>query len=173
MENKTKSTKDIILNNGIILGVILVVINVISYFSGIMEKGEQWPNYIYYVIFPVVIVYAIKQFKDNNDGYLSMPEGLKTGMGIAAVSALVYVIYHLLFTYVIDPTFVDKMIALTETKLYESGMEEEQIEQTLNITRKMSNPLVGSGFFILLSTFFGFVYSMITAAIMKKNKEEI
>jgi len=172
MEKKTKSTKDIILNNGITLGVILVIINVISYFSGLLEEGAQWPNYIYYVIFPIFIVLGIKQFKAKNEGYLSMPEGLKTGMGIAAISALVYVVYHLLFTYVIDPTFIDKMIALTETKLYESGMEEEQIEQTLNITRKMSNPLVGSGFFILLSTFFGFVYSMITTAIMKKNKED-
>ncbi|MFD0962976.1 DUF4199 domain-containing protein [Pseudofulvibacter geojedonensis] len=170
MENKINHSKNIILNYGVILGLILIAINVTSYATGIMLKGEQWPNYIYYIIFPVFIILGIKKFKTLNSGELLLAQGLKTGMGIAAISALVYVIYHLLFTYVIDPTFIDKMVELTETKLIEAGMDDAQIEQTLTITRKMSNPLVGSGFWILLSAFFGFVYSLIASVIMKGEK---
>ena len=170
MENKTNHSKNIILNNGFILGVILIVINITSYATGVMLKGEQWPNYIYYIIFPIFIVLGIKKLKTLNSGELSLVQGLKTGMGIATISALVYVFYHLIFTYVIDPTFIDQMVALTESKLIEAGLDDDQIEQTITITRKMSNPFVGSGFWILLSAFFGFVYSLIASAIMKGEK---
>ena len=50
-------------NYGVILGVIMIFIAVIMYVTGMSLEGVQWPQYLYYIIFPVVIFYAISQFK--------------------------------------------------------------------------------------------------------------
>ena len=164
----TNSNKNLALNYGLILGIILILLSAVTYFSGMMLEGEQWPIFIYYLVFPIIVIYAIYTFKKNNGNSLSLTQGLKTGMGVAVISGLVYVIWSLILNYVIDPELIDKILTLTEQKLMENpNMTEESIKSTMDITKKMSNPLFGSAVFILMSAFFGFIYSLISSLIMK------
>ena len=96
-------------NYGVILGVIMIFIAVIMYVTGMSLQGVQWPQYLYYIIFPVVIFYAISQFKKQNANTLSLGQAIKIGIVIAVISAVVYIIYGLLFNYVIDPEFMGQM----------------------------------------------------------------
>lgn len=158
------------INYGVILGVVMVLIAVIMYVTGMPLEGIQWPQYLYYLIFPLVIIIGIKAFKAKNDGFLSLGEALKTGVAIALISALVYIVYVLLFNYVIDPEYNTKIIEVVRDQMLENpDITEAQVEQTIGFVEKMSDPIVGSSVWLGLSLFFGLIYSLIGGLVMKNE----
>ena len=159
------------LDYGIYIGLALVLIQVVLYVTGMALEGIQWPMYIYYVIFFVLIFIAVNSFKKRNAGFLSLSEALKTGVAAAAVSGLIFLIYNLLLFYVIEPGYGEMIIDATRDKLLETGqMTEDQIEMGLKFTRYMTNPFLGGALWIALSAFFGLIYSLIAGAIMKQQR---
>ena len=63
METQNLTPGKFAINYGVILGLVMVVISVMTYITGLALEGAQWPTAIYYVVFPIVIFYAISQFK--------------------------------------------------------------------------------------------------------------
>lgn len=159
------------LTYGIYLGLILLLIQVVLYVTGMALEGIQWPMYIYYVIFLVMIFIAVNSFKRSNGGFLSMSEALKTGVSAAAVSGLIFLVYNLLLLYVIEPGYGEMILDVSRDKMLETGnMTEEQVEMGLKVTRYMINPFIGGAIWIALSAFFGLIYSLIAGAIMKQQR---
>ena len=170
MENLKPTAGKFAMNYGIILGFVMVTIAVIMYVTGLALKGVQWPNIIYYIVFPIVIFLAISKFKKANANTLSIGDALKVGLAIAVISALVYVIYGLLFNYVLDPDFMGQALEVAKDKMLENpNMTQEQVEQSLKWIEMFSNPLIGSAFWIAMSAFFGLIYSLIGGAVMKSK----
>ncbi|WP_271784009.1 DUF4199 domain-containing protein [Aquimarina algiphila] len=171
MENQIPTAKFSI-NYGIILGLILILIHVLMYVSGMLLEGKQWPMYLYYAIFPAFVIFAISAYKKKNSGFLTLGQALKTGISIAALSGLVYAIYNGIFNFFIEPDFIDQMMEVTREKMMENpNMTEEQIEMSIKFAKKLGGPIIGSAFFILLSVFFGFIYSLIGGLIMRKKQD--
>ena len=132
--------------------------------------GVKWPMYIYYILFPVIIIYAIGQYKKQNGNLLSLSEALKVGLATSIISALVYAIYGLLFNYVIDPEFMGLAMEAEMDKMLENpNMTEDMIEQSKKMMKIFSNPLVGTTLWIALSAIFGLIYSLIGGLVMKKE----
>ena len=158
------------MNYGIILGVIMILISVITYVTGMALDGAQWPQYLYYIIFPVVIFYAISKFKSQNANVLSLGQAIKSGLVIAAVSAIVYIIYGLIFNYLIDPDFMVQMKDVIRDQMLENpNMTEELVAQQMVWVDKMMSPVIGSAFWIAASLFFGLFWSLIAGLVMKKE----
>lgn len=156
---------------GVILGIIIVLIALLMYVTGMALEGIQWPMYIYYLIFPIVIIIAIKAYKKENGGFLSLSEALKTGVATAVISGLIFLIYNLLFNYVIEPTYAQQALDATRDQLAEAGtMTDEQIEATLEWVKWGSDPLIGSAIWIAFSAFLGLIYSLIAGLIMKQKR---
>lgn len=170
MENQELTPGKFSINYGLILGAIMIIISVITYATGMALRGEQWPNYIYYLIFPIIVIYAISQFKKANNNILSVGQAIKVGLLVAIISALVSVVYNLLFIYVIDPEFIDQAMKVAEEKLYDNPkMTEEIAEQSMKMIKLFSNPAIGSAFIIAMSALFGLIYSLIAGLIMKRE----
>ncbi len=158
-------------NYGVILGVIMIFIAVIMYVTGMSLQGVQWPQYLYYIIFPVVIFYAISQFKKQNANTLSLGQAIKIGIVIAVISAVVYIIYGLLFNYVIDPEFMGQMKEVVRDKMLEApNATQEIVDQQMKFVEMFMNPLIGSALWIGLSMFFGLIWSLIAGLVMKKEQ---
>ncbi|MCK5678788.1 MAG: DUF4199 domain-containing protein, partial [Flavobacteriaceae bacterium] len=51
------------------------------------------------------------------------------------------------------------------------NLTDEQIEQALAISSKMSSPVILASISIFVSLFFGFIVSLITGLILKNNPE--
>jgi membrane protease YdiL (CAAX protease family) len=171
MESQKLSPGKFAKNYGIILGLILIVISVIMYVTGMQLEGKQWPMYIFYIIFPVVVIYAINQFKKEQGNLLTIGESIKVGLVVAVVSALVFAVYNLLFNYVIDSEFTQQVMQAEMDRQLESGaLTEEMIEQSASIREIFTNPFVGSTIFIALSAIFGLIYSLIGGLIMKREE---
>lgn len=159
-------------NYGVILGITLILITVIMYVTGMQLEGVQWPMYIYYIIFPIMIFYAISQYKKARGNMLSLGEAIKIGLAIAVISALVYTVYNLLFNYVIDPEFTQELMKSEMDRQLESGaLTEEMIEKSAPIRDVLTNPFVGSAIFIAFSAIFGLIYSLIAGLIMKREQQ--
>ena len=168
MENQKPTAGKFALNYGLMLGLLMIAIGVVTYVTGMALEGVQWPNIIYYIAFPVVIMYAISQYKKANANTLSLGEALKVGLSIAVVSAIVYLLYGLLFNYVIDPEFMGQMMDMQRDKMLENpNMTPEAVEQSMKMVEMFTNPLIGSAFWIAMSAFFGLIYSLIGGLVMK------
>ena len=171
MESQKLSPGKFAKNYGIILGVILVFIAVIMYVTGMQLEGKQWPMYVFYIIFPVVVIYAISQFKKQQGNLLTVGEAIKVGLAVAVISALVFAVYSLLFNYVIDTEFTQQVMEAEIERQLESGaLTEEMLEASAPMREIFSNPFVGSTLFIALSAIFGLIYSLIGGLIMKREE---
>ena len=171
MESQTTSPGKFAISYGVILGVIMTLIGVLMYVTGMALELKQWPQYLYYLIFPIVIFYAINKFKKENANLLSLGQAIKIGLVAAVISALVYGAYALLFNYVIDPDFMNKMMEATKDKLMENpDMTEEMVEQSMVFMEKLQNPLIGVAGWIAMSAIFGLIYSLIGGLIMKNEE---
>ena len=157
--------------NGLILGILLIIIVVIMYVTGMLYEGKQWPMYIYYLIYPLFIGYCIKVYRDRNGGFLTLTQALKVGMAIAAISGLIYALYNAVFYYFIEPDFASKMLDVAREQMLKQNpnMTNDEQEVALEIAKKMTSPIIGGAFFILLSVFFGFIYSLISGLIFKRE----
>ena len=72
MESQKITPGKFAMNYGLILGLVMIVIAVIMYVTGMALEGTQWPQFLYYIIFPVVVIYAISQYKKSNGNLLSL-----------------------------------------------------------------------------------------------------
>ena len=171
MENQVNS-KSIILNNGLYLGVIGVIVHLCLYASGQLLE-LNWVNSIVGIIAMIaLIVFGIKKYKESNNGFISWGQGLKIGMGITMVSAVITVIYIMLFMNVIEPGFQEQAMEFQKLAWLDMGMTEEQIESSAEMAKKFQSPAISSAMILGFSAFIGFIISAIIAAIMKKSEEE-
>ncbi|MFB9055733.1 DUF4199 domain-containing protein [Mariniflexile ostreae] len=157
-------------NYGLILGAVMMLITIITYATGMAIEAVQWPNYIYYIIFPIVILYVISAYKKQNAGLLTLSEALKIGVTIAVISALVNVVYGLIFHYIIDPQFASQLTERIGEKMLENqSISPEMVEKQMEMMKKFQNPLIGSAIWVALSAIFGLLYSLVGGVIMKKE----
>ncbi len=158
-------------NYGVILGLVMIIINVITYVTGLALEGAQWPTAIYYLIFAIVIFYAIYQFKRRNANLLSLSEALKVGVLIGVVSAIVYIIYSLIFNYIIDPDFMIQMMDVARDNMLEQNPDftEEMVASSMKFVEMLTNPVLSSALWIALSSLFALIYAFIAGLIMKKE----
>ena len=171
METEKLTPGKFALNYGLVLGLVMIAIAVVMYVTGMALELKQWPQYLYYIIFPVTIIYAISQYKKSNGNLLRLGDAIKIGVLIGVVSAIVYVIYGLIFNYIIDPEFMDLMKEAMRDKMLENpNMTEEIVDQSMAMMEKFMDPLVGSAFWIAISAFFGLIYSLIGGLVMKKEE---
>ncbi|MCF6347958.1 MAG: DUF4199 domain-containing protein [Flavobacteriaceae bacterium] len=172
MEDQQKPTKKIALNYGLILGFTLILIGVINYAMGNAYEQDWKIGVISYVIMAFILFIGIKKYKEVNGGFLSLGQGLKTGIGIALIGAVISIIYTIIFMTVIEPDFIDKTMEVSRQKLLENpNLSEEQIEAQIEMSRKFSSPAIFAAFGLIWLLFLGFVFSMISSLIMKKSEE--
>ena len=102
---------------------------------------------------------------------LKLGEAIKLGVMIGIISAIVYVIYGIIFNFIIDPEFMDLMKEATRDKMLENpNMTEQMVDQSMAMVEKFMNPIIGSAMWIALSAFFGLIYSLIGGLVMKKEE---
>jgi len=161
------------INNGLILGLISILISVTVYALG-KTYDQHWSvGVISFLIMVAIIVMGIKKFKASNGGYLSLGEAIKIGLGIALISGIISVAYTYVFTSFIEPDFFINLAQVQEQKWIDQGLTDEQIEGAKVMMDKMSNPMMTAGFTVIGSLFFGFIISLISGAVMKEKNEEV
>ena len=171
MDKENAPIKKTALNSGLIIGGLLLIIVAGMYATGALIEGVQWPMYIYYLLYPLLIGYTVHSYRKANGGFLTLGQALKVGVTAAVIGGIIYAVYNIIFVTFIEPDFIAQMMEVTREKLFENpNMTEEQADMTMGFVEKMSNPYLGGAFFIVLSAFFGFIYSLISGLIFKRER---
>lgn len=117
MENQKITTVKTALNFGLILGGISLMYSLMLFFLDMHYQGETATSLIGYTLLIGLVLWAIMHFKKNNDGYISLSEALKTGVGTALISAIIVCIYTIVMIQYLDPEFLDKSIEYQKQKI--------------------------------------------------------
>ena len=122
------------------------------------------------VIIIGILVFAFIQYKKQNEGFLSLSEALKIGLGISLISAIVGIVYSMVLTEVIDPSTMQKSLDFQfETMRAENPeMTQDQINMARDMAEKFSGPFIRSAFQLIGALFIGFIISLIGGLIVKK-----
>jgi len=172
METQKISVKKIALNYGVLWGLGSIVLSVVMYITGQHLDGGWIQTLIGIIIMIAAIVYGLKAFKKENEGFMSLGEAIKTGLAISVIAAIIGAIYFYVFANFIEPDFLNQLLENTREKMIEQNpdMPAEQLEMSLDITAKMMQPWIMMSFSIIGTLFFGFLTSLIGGAIMKQNR---
>lgn len=168
MENNSKpSMFQTTLTWGLITGFAGIVYTLILYFMD--QTLNQAASYAGLIILAIGIYLGTKAFRDQSlSGYITYGRALGTGVLISLFSAIISVIFMLILYTVIDTDLVNKILEQSQEKMSERGMPQEQMDQAMEMSKKLFLPMVVV-MGLLFSVFFGFIISLITSAILKKE----
>ena len=171
MENQKAQAKKPILNYGILLGIVSIVLGVIMY----VTNNHLEPGIVFavlgFLILIAIITMAIKAYKKDNGGYLSLGEALKVGVGTAVIGALISAVWMFILITFIEPDYMAQVMELQQEKMVEMNpnMTDAQIQSAMDISSKFSSPWIITAFAILQNLFFGFIIALVAGLIMKKE----
>ncbi len=174
METQEVSVKKIALNYGLILALLSIVVSVIAYVTNNHIDRPWWVSVLSTIVMVGVIVYGLKTFKSENNGFLSIAEALKVGLAISLIAGIIGAFYNYIFITIIEPDFVIQMLDMTRDQMIEQNpdMAQDQMDLAMGITEKMMQPSIMSAIGIIMTLFFGFIISLISGLIMKVNRPE-
>lgn len=118
----------------------------------------------------VTIVLPILKIKSEQDNQLTLQQGIKMGLAVAAIGAVLYGIYMYVHITTIDPDYVDTIKKVSEETINgQPNLSNEEKEAQLAMSHKMTSPGLIATFSTLASLFFGFIITMITSAVVKNQ----
>ncbi len=174
MSSQNPSMKKNIITYGLLLGVVSVAFNIMLYTMDMHYQQSFMAGIVGMVILVGVLLYAFVNYKKQNEGYLSLSEALKLGLGITLVSAIIGVLYSFVLTEFLDPDMVQKAMdfQIEQMRAANPEISQEQIDMRRGMSEKFSSPLFRSAFQIIGALFVGFIVSLIGGLIVKKSRPE-
>ncbi len=159
------------LRYGGILAAIGIVLGLVMYLSGIMdpETGNQAVSgglgCLSSVITIVFFVLAIKKHRDSDlGGAISFGRAFGVGMATALVYGAISAVWGIIFNNLIAPDLMEKT---RDMMMSQAQPGQEEIMET--IANIMTNPIIGPLATLAGTLVMGAVFSLIIAAIMKKD----
>ena len=152
-------------------GLISAVIGLVFYILNV--DSSSYLNYLSYAVLVGVLLFGVYEYRDKHlGGYISFKQIMGYGIFIVIVFALLSSIWGIVYMETIDTNLVNEILLKTELDMEEKGLDEEIIQQTLVVTKKMMQPqffFITSFLFLML---FGTLGNLLVGAVLKKEKPE-
>ena len=174
MEKSPLKTNSFALRYGLILGLNSVVFGLMIYFLEMHYQNNTKIGIVSLLISSVVIILGLLAFRKANQGFISLSQALKTGLGIALVSGIISVFYQIILVTVIDPDTIQKTIdfQIDKIKMEQPELPAQTLNQIESMQKKLTSPAIMAAIGIIFSLFFGFIISLIAGLIVKKSRPE-
>ncbi|TKS56629.1 DUF4199 domain-containing protein [Mesohalobacter halotolerans] len=160
--------KKISINCGIIFGLYSSVLLWLSYKFNFEDSLLM--SFISVVVAVILVFYPIHLFKINNSNNLKLGEALKIGLIVGLISGIIYGIYTYLHYNSIDTEFIPLKLEESRQAIEQTNSElsDEQMKQTLAMTKTMLSPFTLGTFALFNLLFKSFIVGLIVGLI-KKN----
>ncbi len=170
MEIQTAPVKKIAYLYGPLLALVSIISTVIMYVWQ-LEKN-LYLSTIGVILTITIVVYGVINFKKENGNYVSIKESLKAGLAIAVIGGFLSAIYTFIHYSYIQPEFIDNLYndSMTEATKSQPNMDKDTKEMIEKMTKFLTSPFILSTFSLIGTLFFGFIISLITGAIIKKDR---
>lgn len=163
--NQAASTITTPVTKGLVLSLILIIIALGVYFSGMDMNGAiRWLGYI---VFLAGIIFSVVQYGKQVNYVSTFGNYFAHGFKISAIVTVIMVVYVVIFI-LLFPEVKDKALEEARKGMQARNLTEEQTNQALDITRRFFMTfLIGATLIGYL--FFGAIASLIGAAVTKKE----
>lgn len=174
MKDQNLELKNHILQYGSILGGISVIFGLMLYSLDIHYQNDTNTTIVSLIITIGVIAFAQFNYRKDNEGFISLSQGIKIGLGMAAISGIINVLYFLVLSNVIDPEMMNKATEVGMNEFLDQNPEasEKLIEQVKDIQDNLTGPLISSSMVIIFSLLTGLVVSLVTGLFLKRKRPE-
>lgn len=172
MENTatTVSPSSVGLRYGIMLGIVSIILTAVGLITG-QEQNTVF-SILGLVVLIAFIVLAHRAFKQAHGGFMSFGQGVTIGTIATVISTVLSSLFRYVYTTFIDPQATERAMEAARAKLEAQGMSDEQIDQAVALTSKMSNGPMAVVLAIVFGLFVGLILSLIISAITKRNRPE-
>ena len=164
MENKKPTTGKFGLIYGVIASVIGIIFTFMLIAGDMLYDPSPIKSIVQILIFVLVVIVAIFNFKKANNGYLSLGQAL--GIGASIIS----IIFMYLLSSVIVPDFWEKTAEISRITIQEQNpsLTADQVENAIEMQNKFSWIMYPA--ILIMNLFIGFVTALITGLILKKTE---
>src|SRR5690554_2338430 len=131
METHSPSIKKTALNFGVLLALLTIALQVVSYAMDAHIDRPWWLGVVQLIISVEIVIMGLKAFRTDNSGFLTLGQALKTGIAISLVAGIIAVIFNYIFINFIDPDFIQKTMDFTEEQMIEQNPNMSQEERDL------------------------------------------
>jgi len=170
MENNKSSLLKHSMTYGAIIGGALIVYSLLMYFMNL--HLNKVVGYLSYIVLIIGLYFSAKNYRDQElGGNISYGQGLGYGVLVSFFCSIILAFYLFLFYKIIDPDTIGKIVQMAEDNMVEKGYTSEQISQGIVYVKKFTTPTTIALFTILGIVFYGFIFSLIISAIVKKQTD--
>lgn len=162
------STARIALKNGIITGIVMMLLTTVI--NTTAQFTNTWLSSLIYLILIVGIVLSMREFKSLNGGFMTYGQGLGLGTLTIAVGGFLSVVFSLIYSQFIDTTVQAQMLEQMREKFEQQGMDDAMVDMMLEQSEKFMSPGLQFGIGMLTMVILGFIFSLVVAAFLRKNK---
>ncbi len=156
---------------GVLSAVIGIVYTLLLYVTNLFLNSSL--GFLSIVISVLLLVMACREFKTNNEGFMSLGEGFKLNMLVSVISTIPTVLFNYIYTKYIDTTIFETMKDFQRAQLEKQGMSDEQIEQTMSMVASFMSPEITLGAGLGMGIIGGAFIAIIVAVAMKKVPDKI
>lgn len=162
------STARLALKWGLITGVGSIVLSTLIFVTE--QSQNSWVSAINYLIIIGGLALAMRDYKRLNAGYMTYSEGLGLGTLTSAIAGILTSMYTVVYLTFIDPGLMERTMDKLRDRYEEQGLSDTQIDQIMDMSQKFQNPSIQFILGILGAILMGFLFSLLVAAILRKNK---
>lgn len=156
------------MNFGAILGLSLCVVSAVFMSLGYQTSNvQQW---IGYGLTIGIISWGTISFRDkHNDGFISYGKAFSSCLQIAFFSSIILAFFIYLYLSFIDQSLIDQILEKAEEDMMNKKLPDDQIEEAMKMTRMFTTPIMMAFFTIIINTFMGAIFGLITASFLKRD----
>ncbi|RZP03875.1 MAG: DUF4199 domain-containing protein [Flavobacteriales bacterium] len=164
--------KTTVLNYGLIMGGLSIAFTLMLFLMDMHYQNSSIQQWTGLLIMSGSIIFGQLNFKKINDGFISLGEGMKIGIGIVAIGSSIGILYGLFQGYVLDPETMTKAMDYAINQAIDQNPEltDDMINAIEGAFEFFSNPFLSSAIGITVSLFFGSLISLLTGLAVKKNR---
>jgi hypothetical protein len=170
MTETQPSVSSVALKYGLMGALASIVYSAILLISGVNVSG--WAGSLGYIILIAFMVIAMKEYKNQNYGYMSYGQGLGIGTLVALAFGVLTGLFMFVYTSFVDTEYTSNLMDKQRIELEERGMSDEQIDQAIAMGESFSSPVMMIVWSIVGYLFIGFLLALIVAAVMKNKRPE-
>jgi len=126
-------------------------------------------QYITYIFFIAYLFLSQKEFKDELGGFITFGQAFSTGFRFSVFTGLVTAVFIYLYYAFLNPVAYEQILEMTQASMEEQNTASSQIDKTVEMMRNWG-PLLSAFGVAVGSAIIGAIFSLITAAIIKKER---
>jgi hypothetical protein len=153
----------------IMAGLVIAGVQIVySMFLTFMDlSGNRTLGFLSLLILLAGLIFFITQYGKSVDHNAEFGQLFSFGFKATAVTTIIVLAFQVLF-FLVFPEYRDKMEEISREQMYKQGLNDSQVEQAIEFTRRFFWPFLIAGT-LVSSLFVGAIGSLIGAGITKKN----